>query len=41
MTLRKRAFAELLGTFWLLLGGCGAGLAEASPSPWIDVPVSK
>jgi aquaporin Z len=26
MSLRKRAFAEFFGTFWLVFGGCGAAL---------------
>lgn len=30
MTLTKRALAELLGTFWLVLGGCGAALLAAT-----------
>ncbi|MBX3225213.1 MAG: aquaporin Z [Labilithrix sp.] len=29
MSLTKRAFAELLGTFWLVLGGCGAAVLAA------------
>lgn len=29
MTLTKRALAELLGTFWLVLGGCGAAVLAA------------
>jgi aquaporin Z len=29
MTLTKRALAELLGTFWLVLGGCGAAVLSA------------
>lgn len=33
MTLKKRAFAEFLGTFWLVFGGCGAAvLAAGFPS---------
>jgi aquaporin Z len=33
MSLSKRAFAELLGTFWLVFGGCGAAvLAAAFPN---------
>jgi aquaporin Z len=33
MSLTKRAFAELLGTFWLVFGGCGAAvLAAAFPN---------
>jgi aquaporin Z len=30
MTLRKRAFAEFFGTFWLVFGGCGAALFAAA-----------
>lgn len=30
MTLTKRAVAELLGTFWLVLGGCGAAVLAAT-----------
>jgi aquaporin Z len=29
MTLRKRAFAEFFGTFWLVFGGCGAAVVSA------------
>ena len=33
MTLGKRATAEFLGTFWLVLGGCGSAvLAAAFPA---------
>src|SRR3984885_13617645 len=32
MSLSKRAFAEFIGTFWLVFGGCGsAGLAAGFP----------
>ena len=30
MSLGKRALAELLGTFWLVLGGCGAAVLAAT-----------
>jgi len=30
MTLMKRSFAELIGTFWLVLGGCGAATFAAA-----------
>ncbi len=30
MTLRKRAFAEFFGTFWLVFGGCGAAVFSAA-----------
>jgi len=29
MSLGKRAFAELIGTFWLVLGGCGSAVLAA------------
>ncbi|NYF78173.1 aquaporin Z [Granulicella arctica] len=29
ITMGKRAFAEFLGTFWLVLGGCGAAVLAA------------
>ncbi|HEY0795787.1 MAG TPA: aquaporin Z [Acidisarcina sp.] len=29
MSLAKRAFAEFLGTFWLVLGGCGSAILAA------------
>ncbi|MFZ0136678.1 MAG: aquaporin Z [Candidatus Sulfotelmatobacter sp.] len=29
MSLRKRAFAEFFGTFWLVFGGCGAAVIAA------------
>src|SRR5580700_1449672 len=33
MSLSKRSFAEFIGTFWLVFGGCGAAvLAAAYPS---------
>src|SRR6202051_208777 len=33
MSLSKRAFAEFIGTFWLVFGGCGSAvLAAAFPS---------
>jgi glycerol uptake facilitator-like aquaporin len=46
MSLGKRLGAEFVGTFWLVLGGCGSAvLAAASPSsasacsasPWRSV----
>jgi len=30
MTLTKKMFAEFIGTFWLVLGGCGSALLAAS-----------
>ncbi|MFB2939452.1 aquaporin Z [Aerosakkonemataceae cyanobacterium BLCC-F154] len=30
MTLTKRCIAELMGTFWLVLGGCGSAVLAAS-----------
>src|SRR5215472_12345926 len=30
MSLSKRAFAEFLGTFWLVLGGCGSAVLSAA-----------
>jgi len=34
MPLGKRAFAELIGTFWLVFGGCGsAGRSTRSNHP--------
>ena len=29
MSLTKRALAELIGTFWLVLGGCGSAVLAA------------
>ena len=29
MTLKKRAFAEFFGTFWMVFGGCGAAVLAA------------
>jgi hypothetical protein len=29
MSLTKRAAAELIGTFWLVLGGCGSAVLAA------------
>jgi aquaporin Z len=38
MTLAKRSFAELIGTFWLVLGGCGSAvLAAAFPKVGIGL----
>jgi aquaporin Z len=38
MTLAKRAMAEFLGTFWLVLGGCGSAvLAAAFPEVGIGL----
>lgn len=36
MSLFKRSVTELLGTFWLVLGGCGSAVLAAS-SPWGSV----
>ena len=30
MTLTKRAFAEFIGTFWLVFGGCGSAVLGAA-----------
>ncbi len=30
MSLSKRAFAEFVGTFWLVLGGCGSAVLAAA-----------
>src|SRR5580698_1703739 len=30
MSLSKRAFAEFIGTFWLVFGGCGAAVLDAA-----------
>src|SRR5580692_3525825 len=30
MTLSKRAFAEFIGTFWLVFGGCGSAVLAAA-----------
>jgi len=38
MTLTKRSFAEFVGTFWLVLGGCGSAvLAAAFPNVGIGL----
>jgi len=38
MSLAKRSFAELIGTFWLVLGGCGSAvLAAAFPNVGIGL----
>jgi aquaporin Z len=38
MTLTKRSFAEFIGTFWLVLGGCGSAvLAAAFPKVGIGL----
>src|SRR6516225_3842766 len=38
MSLGKRAFAELIGTFWLVFGGCGSAvLAAAFPNVGIGL----
>src|SRR5437868_13292689 len=30
MSLQKRSFAEFLGTFWLVFGGCGSAVLSAA-----------
>lgn len=44
MSLGKRMGAELIGTFWLVLGGCGSAvLAASSPSAsvfWVSPSLS-
>ena len=42
-SLRKRLGAELLGTFWLVLGGCGTAIFSASffSSPSLTAPSSQ
>src|SRR5678816_2222138 len=42
-SLRKRLGAELLGTFWLVLGGCGTAIFAASffSSPSLAAPSSQ
>src|SRR5580692_7182443 len=30
MSLSKRSFAEFIGTFWLVFGGCGAAVLDAA-----------
>jgi len=30
MSLSKRAIAELIGTFWLVFGGCGSAVLAAA-----------
>src|SRR5213595_257323 len=38
MSLQKRSFAEFLGTFWLVFGGCGSAvLAAAFPNVGIGL----
>ncbi|MBV4459758.1 aquaporin Z [Pseudomonas sp. COR58] len=37
MSLFKRSVTELLGTFWLVLGGCGSAVIAASPPTGIGV----
>lgn len=38
MPLRNRVTAELIGTFWLVLGGCGSSvLAAAFPNVGIGL----
>jgi aquaporin Z len=32
MSLAKKSVAEFIGTFWLVLGGCGSAVLAASPS---------
>ena len=36
MTLSRRACAELIGTFWLVLGGCGSAVL-ASQFPGVGI----
>ena len=32
MSLGRRSIAEMIGTFWLVLGGCGSGEQTAGAS---------
>jgi aquaporin Z len=42
MSLKKRAAAELVGTFWLVLGSCGSAvLAAAFPGVGIAGVVAR
>jgi glycerol uptake facilitator-like aquaporin len=42
MPLSKRAFAEFIGTFWLVFGGCGSAvLAAAFPALGIGIAVTN
>ncbi|WVV48705.1 hypothetical protein THH46_07955 [Pseudomonas sp. NA13] len=38
MSLLKRSTTELLGTFWLVLGGCGSAVLAASGIGVLGLP---
>ena len=38
-TMLHRLTAEFIGTFWLVLGGCGAAVFAANPSEGISVGI--
>ena len=40
MSMSKKAFAEFIGTFWLVLGGCGTAVLAGDHVGWLGVALA-